>query len=65
MQATCLRYAGTIYIPICDGLSGDIGNLVVDQNHTDDPYVLPINTLVIDLMKRHDLSCENGFVENV
>ena len=65
LWATCLRYAGTIYIPICDGISGDIGSLVVDQNHTDDPYVLPIDTLVLDLTKNDDLNVENGYFENV
>ena len=44
-----MKYARTIYIPICDGISGEIGSLVLDKTHTDEMCDIPINTLVLDL----------------
>ena len=46
---TCLEYARTIYIPICEGISGEIGSLVLDETHTDEMCDIPIDTLVLDL----------------
>ena len=65
LWATCLRYAVTIYIPICDGISGDIGNLVIDQIYTNDPHVLHIDTLVLNLTREDELSCKNSYVKYV
>ena len=46
---TCLEYARTIYIPICEGISGEIGSLVLDEAHTDEMCDIPIDTLMLDL----------------
>ena len=45
---TCLKYARTTYIPICDRISGEIGTLVLDKTHTDEVCDFPIDTLVLD-----------------
>ena len=38
-------------MPICDGISGEIGSLVVDELHTDEMCDIHIDTLVLDLTK--------------
>ena len=65
LWATCMKDAGTIYVPICDGISGEIGSLVIDQNQTDDSYTLPIDTLVLDLTKEDFAVDETGQDEEV
>ena len=45
---TCLNFAGTIYVKICDGITGEIGSLVVDETHTNELCDIPIDTLVLD-----------------
>ena len=51
LWGACMKNAGTIYVPICDRILSEIGSLVIEQNHNDDLYALPINTLVLDLTK--------------
>ena len=65
LWSTCLTHANTIYVPICDGISGKIGTLLINKNHTDDPYALPIDTLVLGLTKVHGVEEEIGHVEMV
>ena len=60
-----MKYAWTIYVPICDGINGDIGSLSIDENHTDDSYTLPIDTLVVDIEKNSDIDIDIGHVESV
>ena len=48
---TCLKYARTIYVPIREGINGEVGSLVVDESHTDELCDIPIDTLVLDLTK--------------
>jgi transposase len=49
---TSLEYAATKkFMPLCEGISGTIGNLVVDGTYKEDPVAFPIDTLVIDLTK--------------
>ena len=50
---TCLNFARTIYVPICDGISGKIGSLDVDESHTDEMCYIPIDTLVLDNTKKY------------
>ena len=49
---TCLDFARTIYVPICDGISGEIGSLDIDELHTDEMYNFPIDTLVLNSTKK-------------
>ena len=62
---TSLKYAGTIYVPIFDGINGTIGNLSVDDNHTDESHTLPIDTLVLNLAKNDEVDDNIGDVEYV
>jgi transposase len=48
---TSLEYAATKSVPLCKGISGTIGNLVVDGTYQEDPVAFPIEALVIDLTK--------------
>lgn len=50
---TAIRYANQKFIPLCEGISGTIGNLVVDPTYQDETVALPIDTLVLDLTKQH------------
>ena len=65
MWLTSLKYAGTIYVPICDGIDGTIGNLSVDDNHTDESHTLPIDTLVVNLAKDDELEVNIGDIKYV
>ena len=62
---TSLKYAGTIHVPICDGIDGTIGNLSVDDNHTNESHTLPIDTLVVNLVKDDELDINIGDIEYV
>ena len=60
---TALKYANEIYVPICDEIDGTIRSLSINENHTDEPHVLPIDTLVIDLTKDINSDADIGHVE--
>ena len=49
LWSKCLTIAGTKFVPLCNGISGQIGSLVVDKNYVDEEFVIPIDTLVTDL----------------
>jgi hypothetical protein len=50
---TSLEYAATKFVPLCEGISGTIGNLVVNGTYEEDPVAFPIYALVIDLTKEY------------
>ena len=58
----CLRIAGTTFVALCDGISGNIGSLVEDDDFTNEPVDLPIDTLVIDMTREGEESDEWGQV---
>jgi hypothetical protein len=37
------------FIPMCDGIEGTIGALLVDENHKPDRTGIPIDMLIADL----------------
>ena len=46
-----MKYTGTIYIPIFDGIKEDIGSLEVNKAHIDELCDLHMDILVLDLTK--------------
>lgn len=48
MWLKCLRITGTTCVALCDGISGNIGLLVEDDDFTNKPVHLPIDNLVIN-----------------
>jgi hypothetical protein len=48
---TSLEYALTKFVPVCKGILRTIWDLVVDETYMEDPVALPIDALVIDLIK--------------
>ena len=62
---TCLDIAGTKFVPICDGISGKIGSLVVDETFVDESIDLPIDTLVVDLTRDDEFVDDWGAKENI
>jgi hypothetical protein len=50
---TSLEYAVTKFVLLCKGISGTIGNLVVDGTYQEDPVEFPIDTLLIDFTKEY------------
>ena len=62
---TALHCAGTIYVPICDGISGEIGDLVIDDSHTDELCDIPIDTLVLDMTNEETDYDEIGVIEEI
>jgi len=43
-----LNYTGTKYFALCDGISGVIGELIVDKNWVDETVKVSIDTLVVN-----------------
>jgi hypothetical protein len=48
---TSLEYAATKFMPLCEGIPGTIGNLVVDRTYEELPVAFSIEALVIGLTK--------------
>ena len=57
------KLATTKFVPLCNGLSGEIGNLNVDADHTPEPLVFPIDTLVLNLTNEDGFDDENFLLE--
>ena len=55
-----VKAAETKFIPLCGGISGKIGSLVVDETYEDEEVDIPIDALVLDLTKEGDGDDENG-----
>ena len=51
LWATCKKIAWTKFVPLCDGISGIIGDLKIDDTFKYESVMLPIDTLVVDLTK--------------
>ena len=51
--------SNAIYIPICEGISGNIGSLVVYNNHTPNKEGLPVDMLLVDLTNLPDDDDDN------
>jgi hypothetical protein len=49
-----VKCADSTFIPLCDGLSGTIGELTIDGNHERDTTGIPIDTLVVDMTNQVD-----------
>ena len=41
--------ASTKFVPVCRGIKGTIGELVVDKNYIPEPCEVPIDTLVLTI----------------
>ncbi len=54
MWQTCLKFANEKFIPLCSGIKGRIGELIVDEDYEKPAVTLPIDTLVVDLCKNND-----------
>ena len=65
LWARYLTITGTKFVPLCEGISGEIGNLEVDDLFRYESINLPIDTLVVDLTcvyKEDDELGESEFV---
>jgi hypothetical protein len=49
-----VKCADSIFIPLCEGLSGTIGELTIDGDHERDTTGIPIDTLVVDMTNQVD-----------
>ena len=47
----CLKDASTKFVPLCGGLEGSVGSLIVDESYKDGEVSIPIDTLVVDLTR--------------
>ena len=62
---TCLDIAGTKFVPICEGISGEIGSLKIGETFVDAQVDLLIDTLVINLTKERVKDDDISEVEEV
>ena len=60
-----MKIAGTKYVGLCDGISGEIGSLNVDENYVEEEVDLPIDTLVTDLTNEDNEVDEFSMNENI
>ena len=44
-----VKMASTKFVPVCRGIKGTIGELVVDKNYIPEPCEVPIDTLVLTI----------------
>ena len=51
---TSLEIATTKFVALCDGISGVMGDLVVDEDYVDEEVSLPIDTLVCHMTRGDD-----------
>ena len=49
-----LKAAATKFVPICEGISGTIGALIIDPTYQEDEIYIPIDALVLDLTRIAD-----------
>ena len=47
----CLKHAATTYVGLYEGLSGEIGSLIVDDIYVAEQVDIPIDTLIVGLTK--------------
>ena len=47
----CLKHDTTTYVGLCEGLSGEIGSLIVDDIYVAEQVDIPIDTLIVGLTK--------------
>ena len=60
-----MKHARTIYLPIYDQTTGDIGSLEVDKTHIDEPRDLSIDTLVLGITPEEAIDEDIHWVENI
>ena len=46
-----LQKADQMFVPLCKGISGKIGEVKVDSKYVGEPAKVPIDTLVLTLVK--------------
>ena len=63
LWAKSLGFATTKFVPICQGISGTMGELQVDKNYVAEPHDLPIDTLVLDFANQGVDDNETGVDE--
>ena len=51
--------ASTKFVPVCRGIEGTIGSLIVDKNYVPEPCEVPIDTLVLTVTKNTNNDYEN------
>jgi hypothetical protein len=51
---TSLDFAATKFVPLCDGISGTIGTLVVDGDYVEDAVAFPIDIYAKLLSAQND-----------
>ena len=44
------------FIPLCPGITGEIGGLIVDSAHERDTSEIPIDSYVLDLTKEEEMN---------
>ena len=57
-----VKMALTKFVPVCRGIKGTIGELIIDKNYTPEPCEVPIDTLVLTLSKDAQEDDENAVV---
>jgi hypothetical protein len=50
----CVTAAATKFIPLCEGISGTIGDLKIDETYQEEEIDIPIDALVLDLARFND-----------
>jgi hypothetical protein len=46
-----IKKANTIFVPLCEGISGTMGNLIIDDNHVPNRQGMPIDMVVMDVTR--------------
>ena len=60
-----IRLATEKFVPLCKGVSGAIGSLIVDPTYKKDKLMLPIDTLVQNMAKEEEVMITDSYEETV
>ena len=59
LWSKCLDFAGTKYVGLCEGITGRMGELIIDHSIEDESVTLPIDTMIIDMTTEVQLGGES------
>jgi hypothetical protein len=55
-----VKAAATKFVPLCDGISGTMGALIIDPTYQEDEIDIPIDALVLDLARFDEEDGDSG-----
>ena len=58
--AESVKAAATKFLPLCEGISGPIGALIIDPTYQEDEIDIPIDALALELARINEYKDDSG-----